>query len=141
MERAAQTLNRLLAAEYGNLVQRLAEADPFVTWPAAEDRAEVRRMCDDSKRHQGELIQAIIRLRGAPVPPTYATSVGGVHYLKLSFLMPQVIAGVRDLVRTYEQAGTTGDREADGLVARILADHQRHLAGLQRLHSNLLQTS
>ena len=140
MERAVQTLNRLLAAEYGNLVQRLAEADPFVTWPAAEDSAEVRRMCEDSKRHQGELIQAIIRLRGAPVPPTYPTSVGGVHYLTLSVLMPQVIAGVRELVKTYEQAGTTGDREADGLIARILADHQRHLASLQRLHSNLLQT-
>ncbi|MBE7506426.1 MAG: hypothetical protein HS101_09095 [Planctomycetia bacterium] len=141
MERAVQTLNRLLAAEYGNLVQRLDEADPFVTWPAAEDRAEVRRMFDDSKQHQRELIQAIIRLRGAPVPPTYPTSVGGVHYLKLSFLMPQVVAGVRDLVKTYEQAGTTGDREADDLVARILADHQRNLASLQRLHSNLLQPS
>lgn len=140
MERAVQTLNRLLTAEYGNLVQRLAEADPFVTGQSSEDRAEVQRMLADIKRHQQELIQMILRLRGSPVPPTYPTDMGGVHYLKLSYLMPQVIAGVRELVRTYEQAGTTGDREADGLVARILADHQRHLAGLQRLHSNLFQT-
>lgn len=140
MERAVQTLNRLLAAEYGNLIQRLAEADPFVTGQSAADHAEAERMLEDIKRHQRELAQMIIRLRGAPVPPNYPTSLGGVHYLKLSYLMPQVIAGVRELVRLYEQAGTTGDPEADALVARILADHQRHLATLQRLHSNLFQT-
>ena len=140
MERAVQSLNRLLAAEYGNLIQRLAEADPFVSGQSAADHAEVQRMLEDIKRHQRELAQMIIRLRGAPVAPSYPTSLGGVHYLKLSYLMPQVIAGVRDLVRLYEQAGTTGDDEADALVARILGDHQRHLATLQRLHSNLFQT-
>lgn len=139
MERAVDTLNRLLAAEYGSLVRRLAEADPFVTWPAAEDKAEVKRMQADIDRHERDLAQVIIKLRGAPVTAGYPTSVGGVHYLKLSFLMPQVIANVRDLIRAYEQAGTTGDREADALISRNLEDHKRHLANLQHIHTNLFQ--
>lgn len=139
MERAVDTLNRLLAAEYGSLVRRLGEAAPFVSWRSASDRAEIRRILSDSEAHQRELIQMIIRLRGAPIPPTYPTAVGGVHYLRLTFLMPQVIAGVRDLVRLYETVGTTGDRDADALCGRILENHKRHLANLQRIHSNLFQ--
>lgn len=137
MERAIDTLNRLLAAEYGNLARRLSEADPYVTWPAAEDRAAIQRILADVDRHVAGLARRIIDLRGAPVPPTYPTASGGVHYLKLSFLMPQVIADVKDLVRLYESTGTTGDREADALLVRNLEDHRRHLAELQRLHANL----
>lgn len=137
MERAADTLNRLLTAEYGNLARRLAEADPYVAWPAAEDRAAVKRMFTDLDRHIAELTRRIIALRGAPATPQYPTAMGGVNFLKLSYLMPQVIADARNLVRLYESTGTTGDREADALLARNLEDHKRHLAELKRLHANL----
>lgn len=139
MERAVDTLNRLLAAEHGSLVRRLEEAAPFVSWRSASDRAEIQRMFSDTECHQRDLIQMIIRLRGAPLPPTYPTAVGGLHYLRLSYLMPQVIAGVRDIVDLYESVGTTGDRDADALCGRILENHKRHLANLQRIHSNLFQ--
>lgn len=141
MERSVDTLNRLLAAEQGSLVRRLAEADPFVTWRAADDKAEIRRMIADIERHERDLARMILKLRGAPIPPTYPTSAGGVHYLKLSYLMPQVIANVRQIIRAYEEAGTTGDREADALIARHLEDHKRHLANVQRIHADAFQTS
>lgn len=139
MEPAIETLNRLLDAEYGNLVHRLGESSPFVTWPAAADRAVVEKIVGDVRRHQHELVEMILALRGAPVPPRYPTSMGGVHYLKLSFLIPQVIAGMRQLVKLYESAGSTGRPQADALIARILTDHKRHLAELERLHANLAQ--
>lgn len=139
MEPAIETLNRLLDAEYGSLVHRLGESNPFVTWPAAADRAVVEKIVADVGRHQHELVEMILSLRGAPVPPSYPTSTGGVHYLKLSFLMPQVIASMRQLVQTYETAGSTGRPQADALISRILADHKRHLAELDRLHANLAQ--
>ena len=63
--------------------------------------------------------------------------VGGVHYLNLSYLMPQVIAGLRSLIQLYEKLGPTGSAEADGLVSRLLSDHKRHLAELEKMHSNL----
>ncbi len=141
MERALDTLNRLLEAEHGNLIQRLAEAGPFVNWGAAEDKALIQRMIAAVRRHQGELADMILKLRGSPPPLTYPTDLGGVNFLKLSFLIPRVIAGVRELVRTYESSGTTGHPDADALIARILDDHRGHLAALERRHANLVETT
>lgn len=132
-----QLLNTLLEAEYGNLIQRLGEAAPHVDWPAAADSLLVQRMLEDHRRHERELAEMILRLRGSPIPPTYPTSVGGVHYLRLEYLMPQVIAGVKELIRTYETCGGAAHPEADAVLARNLADHKRHLAELTRLHANL----
>jgi hypothetical protein len=130
------TLNALLAAEYGSLVHRLAEASAHVTWPAAGDHQIVVQMLRETQAHQAALAGAIIALRGSPRPPTYATSVGGLHYLKLSYLMPQVIAGVRGLVRLHESA-RLADAQAAEVVRRNLEDHRRHMAELERLHTNL----
>ncbi|HKQ46909.1 MAG TPA: hypothetical protein VJZ71_02440 [Phycisphaerae bacterium] len=139
MEHAVDTLNRLLDAESSSLVHRLSESNPFVTWPAAADRAVVERIVADVGRHRRELVEMILTLRGAAVPPRYPSSMGGVHYLKLSYLMPQVITSVRELVKTYESAGSTGRPQADALIARLLADYQRHLAELEKMHANLAQ--
>ena len=139
MDLAVDILNRLLIAEYGSLIHRLAEASPYVSWRSTEHHAAIQRMLADVKRHQHELAGMIVRLRGAPAPRTYPTSVGGVHYLKLSYLMPQVIAGARDLVQLYEQAGTTGDGDADALIARNLEDHRRHLRELEQIYAGLHQ--
>ena len=141
MDHAVDTLNRLLAAESGSLIHRLGESNPFVNTPAASDYGIVEKMLADVKRHRHELVEVILSLRGAPVPPRYATDLGGVHYLKLSFLMPQVIANVRQLVKAYESAGPTGRPQADALIARILADHKRHLAELEKLHANIAQSA
>ncbi len=132
--RAIDILNRLLEAEYGNLIQRLGEAGAFVTWRSAGDKLLVDRMLADHRRHERDLAQAILALRGSPISPTYPTAMGGVHYLKLDFLMPQVIESVENLVRLYETTGTTGHREADVVINRNLADHRRHLAELRKLH-------
>lgn len=130
-------LNTLLAAEYGSLLHRLSECNPFVTWPAADDRAMIQRMLADARAHRHDLANLILKLRGSPVASTYPTSVGGVHYLNLSYLMPQVIAGLRGLIQQYERLGPTGNSEADALVSRLLSDHKRHLAELEKMHSNL----
>jgi len=130
------TLNALLAAEYSGLVHRLAEAGAHVTWPAAGDHQIVQQMLRETQAHHAALAESILRLRGSPRPPTYPTSVGGVHYLKLSFLMPQVIANVRNLVRLYEAARII-DKAAALIVRRHLDEHRRHLGELERIHANL----
>lgn len=132
---AVDTLNALLGAEFASLIPRLGEASPFVTWPAAEDQALLRRMITDAQTHQRDLTQLILKLRGSPNPPRFSSEAGGVHYVKLSYLMPEVIEGVRRLIAAYESAGSTGSAEADSLIARQLADYQRHLAALERLHT------
>jgi hypothetical protein len=140
-DQPVRVLNALLAAEYANLIQRLGEATPFVTGSAAADSLLVQQMLADHRRHLRDLAAMIQRLRGTPVPPNYPTSIGGVHYLRLDYLMPQVIAGLRRLIQTYETCGGAGHPEADALIAGILADHRRHLAELQRLHANLFQSA
>lgn len=130
-------LNRLLAAEYESLVPRLAQADPFVSMPAAGDRAMLVRMAADSRAHERGLIELIIRLRGAPVPRRFAMQSGGVHYVGLSHLIPALIEDLRRLVAAYESVGTSGVAEADALIGRFLDEHRRHLSILETMHGNL----
>ena len=134
-------LNRLLRAEYGSMLFRLHEASPHVTWTSAGDRLLIDRMMNDERTHERELIDAILDRRGAPAPRNFPTNTGEVHYLDLTYLMPQVLASKRELVRIYESAGNTGDPAADALRSRILDNHRRHLAGLDRLHSDLASTA
>lgn len=130
-------LNRLLAAEYESLVPRLAQSDPFVSMPTAGDRAMLERMAKNARAHERDLIELILRLRGAPVPRRFATRSGGVHYVGLSHLIPALIEDLRRLVATYESAGMTGAAEADTLIGRIGAEHRRHLSTLESMHGNL----
>jgi len=130
-------LNRLLHAENCSLVSRLREAGPFVSQGAAKDRLLVDRMLADEREHERGLAEMILALRGTPDPGPVPIEAGGLHYLTLSFLMPQIIASKEDLIRTYEAAGSTGIAQADSLKNRYLENHRRHLRDLQRLHGGL----
>lgn len=132
---AVDTLNDLLGAEFASLIPRLGEAAPFVTWPAAEDQALLCRMLADSQTHQRELTQLILKLRGSPNPPRYDVDTGGLHYVKLSHLVPEVIESLRRLIATYESAGATGSADADTLIARHFKTYQQHLVRLEELHT------
>ncbi|MBK8267319.1 MAG: hypothetical protein IPK83_03060 [Planctomycetes bacterium] len=137
-ERAIEVLNRLLAAEFESVAPRLAQADPYVSLPSSDDQAVVANMLRDVTTHERELTQMILSLRGAPVTRRFATDSGGMHYVRLSHLMPSVLANIKQLISLYESsAGTTGSREADGLISRILDNYRRHFAGLEELHANL----
>jgi len=133
-QNAVDALNDLLAAEYESLIPRLAQADPYVSWPAADDRALIEQMLADVEAHKRDLTQLILKLRGSPVPPRYSTETGGLHYVQLSYLMPAVIQSVREMIAAYESAGPTGSAEADALNARHLADYRRYLTHLEKLH-------
>lgn len=135
-----ETLNRLLRAEYESPIPRLAEAAPFVNWPAAADRARIEPMLKDARSHEQALTELILKLRGAPAPPRYETRTGGMHYVDLVHLMPGIIDGLRRLIRAYESVGITGNAEADALIANNLSTYQHHLANLVRTHTNLVST-
>lgn len=128
-------LNRLLEAESTSILARLGDAEPFVGWPATADRVRVERVIADSETHRGDLARAILDLRGCPVTPRCPLAFGGVNFLSLSHLMPDVVSGIRGLVRLYE-ASHTGHGEVDALIARILQDHRRHLVEMERASSD-----
>jgi len=131
-ERAIEILNKLLDAEHLSFIQRLSEACPFVSGPEASQWAMVGEMVAAAEARQRELTQLILKLRGSPVPPRRAADTTSIHYVKLSFLMPKIIAAVRELVQLYTSAGRTGNADADSLVGRSLADHKRFLAEIER---------
>jgi hypothetical protein len=141
-ERAVEILNRLLLAEYESVAPRLAQADPYVSLPSSEDRAVVANMLRDVTTHERDLTGMILSLRGAPVTRRFSTDSGAMHYVRLSTLMPSVLANMRQLISLYESAaGTTGSREADGMISRILDNYRRHYAALEKLHANLAATA
>ena len=140
-EQAVKILNDFLAAESASLVSRLRECDAYVAWTAAQDGLVIDRITADSAAHRHELVETILKLRGQPRPAQFKTMPRSEHYLRLDFLMPQMVKSMKSLAATYASAGPTGNVEADALVARILADHMRHLAELERLQGKLYQPS
>ena len=137
-ERVVDTLNNLLAAEYASILPRLRQSDPFVSLSAAADRTEAQGLMQDNQRHEGELSNLIMDLRGAPVPPAYDIDTTGYHYVTLEYLVPQIIQSVQSLIASYTSAGSTGHAKADALISRNLDDYQRRLKSLEKMHSNLV---
>ena len=130
-------LNRVLAAEYESLLPRLKESDPWVSLNSADDGAELIATVRDAESNVRELNEMILDLRGAPVSRRAATASSSVHYVNLSYLMPAILADLRRLISIYESAaGTTGHRQADALLSRILENYRRHLAALDKIHPN-----
>jgi len=134
-------LKSLLHAEHSSLVNSLREAGPFVSQATARERQLVDRMLADETDHERGLAEMIISLRGTPDVGTVPIEVGGLNYLTLSFLLPQIIASKTNLIRTYESAGATGIPHVDGMKNRFLDDHCRHLRDLQRLHGGMIATA
>lgn len=140
-EHAIEILNNLLAAEYASLLPRLRQSNPFVTLAATEDREAVDRLIKDSERHERDLADLIMDLRGAPVPISYDIDTTSFHYITLEYLVPQILQNVHLLIDRYAGAGTTGNRQADALIGRHLADYQTHLKALEKMHGNLVAQS
>jgi hypothetical protein len=136
-ESTVHILNDLLEAEYSTLSQHLAESSPFVSMQSAEDQALLKRIGADAKEHEQALADLIFRLRGTPRPPRMPTELGGIHYLTLSYLMPQIVAGLKALVRKYESASSCGNPEADALISRIGSKYRKQLGELEARHQQL----
>ena len=137
MPDAVSILNKLLHAEHSSLVNRLREAGPFVSQATAKERLVVDEMLADEVNHERGLADFIIQFRGTPDPGTVPTEVGGLHYLTLSFLLPQIIKSKESLIRAYESAGSTGLQRVDDFKNRCLEDHRRHLQDLRRIHGGM----
>lgn len=136
-ERTVDILNDLLEAEFSTLSQHLGECSPFVSMQSAEDQALLKRIGAEAREHQQAVADLIFRLRGTPRPPRMPTELGSIHYLTLAYLMPQIIAGLKALVRRYETASGTGNPEADALISRIAAKYRTQLAELEGRHQAL----
>ncbi|MBX3396201.1 MAG: hypothetical protein KF841_12630 [Phycisphaerae bacterium] len=133
-DQSVNVLNRLLLAEYESVISRLEQVDPYVSMLTADDRSQISRLLRDAQQHRRELSEMILNLRGAPIPPRYSTVTGGMHYVRLSHLMPEVLADLRRLISVYESAaGTSGNRDADALISTIQQNYRRNLSALEKL--------
>lgn len=128
------TMSRLLQAEQAGLVRLVTEAGAFVSSARAADRTRVERIAEDEREHERAMARLILERGGSIGPATLPTDAGGLHFLDLCHLLPLLIADERRLIRSFESAESTGDEQADALVSRILEDHVRHLAELDKLH-------
>jgi hypothetical protein len=134
-EQVIEMLNRLLAAEYATMIPRLAEAEPFVRPAMTAARAVVQRLIAAYAGHIRGLVEMLLSLRGSPVTPRCSAGATSLHYADLASILPAVVADLRKLVALYEAAPATGRDPVDALIGRILADHRRDLAELDRLYT------
>jgi len=130
-DRAIDTLNRLLVAEYGSILPHLRQSDPFVSLSAADEAAVVDGLVRDNDMHEKALVALVLDLRGKPAPVRYDIDTTGYHYLSLEHLIPIIVEDVRGLVAAYSSAGSTGNSRADRLIAMHLADYESRLNVLQ----------
>ena len=128
-------LNELLQTESASLLARLAEAAPFVPADSADVYAVVQRMVRQTGEHLAWLGRTIHELGGAVAPRRPATNTGELHYLEISYLLPQLVDDCRRLNQAYQDgSGQVGATPAAAeVVGRILTRHTENLAALEQL--------
>jgi len=128
-------LNELLALESHCMIKRLGEAAPFVAWAAAEDVPALEEMVTEQSEHQRRLVEALTLLDGVPQPAVGDTLSGGLHYLDIHYLLPQVIAEKQKLIEAYRRVidKLPADAPVRPALTANLANHQSQLARLQAM--------
>jgi hypothetical protein len=94
-------------------------------------------MVADSEAHRRGLAELILKLRGAPVSPRRGIESSGIHYVKLTHLVPHILAGLRELVAAYDTAGNFANPDALTLIARNRENYRSALAELEERHAHL----
>lgn len=131
--RTPDILNDLLAAETESYTERLLESGNYVSWSIAGRFAALRRIVEEEHDHERWLTEEILRLDAAPRPASHGIDTASAHYLDYESLLPRIIQDKRNLASAYKAALARvppGSLTA-GLLSRILARHEAHLATLQ----------
>jgi hypothetical protein len=128
------TINALLAAESGSLMQRLRESSAYVPPSAADEAFAVQELVDQDAQHAKKLVELLDRLRATPGPRRVMIDTGDLHYNRIHTLIPRLIADQKRLIAAYDsaQAPAAQDPQAADVVSALLASHRTHLAKLEQ---------
>jgi len=128
-------LNELLADELRSLLARLRESTVRVDWGSANESQAVDSMIDEEMEHRAWLADALHDVGGDPAPVTADIGSSNVHYLKLSYVMPQVVEERRRSLGHFESAAAqlTGNDRASSVVTKIIERKRRHVEHLTQL--------
>jgi len=129
-------LNDILAAELRSLLPRLRESTVFVDWASADDLFAVNGMMNEELEHVAWLVDAINDVGGDPAPVTADIRSTGAHYLRLSYILPQVLRERRRALSLFESAApqlAANDR-ASVVASRIIERKRRHVDHLAQLN-------
>lgn len=134
-ETVIEILNELLQHESRSLLPRLKESIVFVTWASAGEHRDVGAMIDEEMEHRAWLAEAIGDLGGDPLPGSADIRSSNVHYLELSYVLPQVLVERRRSLTFYESAAEqlSSNERAAAVVAKIVARKRRHVERLSEL--------
>lgn len=122
-------------AECASLLSHMHHSQPFVSWLDASDRDVVLRMVAEEDNHKHQLADVLLSLDEVPPPGRFGLETSAVAYLHLNSLLPRLVADKRRLIAAYEalSPSAAANREAAGLVSRLLERHRAHLAELERI--------
>ena len=136
-EAAIDLLNDLLQHEERSLLPRLRESRVFVSWAYAGELQAVQRMIDEENEHRRQLVEAITRLGGDPLPVSADIKSAGIHFLRLDFVLPRVVESHRSLRVAYETAAsrTPSNPVVSEVVSSIIECHRKHGEQLEQLAS------
>ncbi len=139
-----EVLNRLFAAEGGNLLPRLMEIGVFVSAALAEELEQVQQMIAETAVHQGWLIEAIEDADGAVLPAGVDPGSSNLYYLALPAVLPRVIERLEEIVRLYREALKEPKRltpKAFEVVSRIAHRHQQYLEQFRQIEARRRECS
>jgi len=138
-------LGELLDAERQSLLQRVAEADPFITDDQQRLAEVIQQMASQQERQITDLGRMIVELGGSPEPPAVRldlySQTAHMHYLRLDYLLPNLLDDVNRLLGQYRRLAEqlAPDSPAGQLVRRLRQSWQDHLETLEhhrRAHSD-----
>jgi len=134
-ERVITMVNALLARESCSLMQRLREAEPFISAGSAEAALAIQELVNEDAHHAERLVALLDQLDATPGPRGVEIDTGDLHYNQIHTLLPRLIADQKKFIADYESALTVaaGEPQVTEVLSTVLASHRRHLARLEEL--------
>lgn len=121
----------MIVREHRSLVRAALEARPFVRAGLARNAGLLRSIAESSRRREAELARRLTEADAALPFVSPDIGVMRLHYLKLDYLLAELVRDERGLAEAYRQAAAraVGD-EAKRVLSRFAAEHEEHAAAL-----------
>jgi hypothetical protein len=139
----ADTLNRLLHAERGSLIGRLAESTAFISWTSAEEALALNDMIAQEREQVAWLLDLINDIGESPTPASPDINWTSFHFVDVRYFFPAVIEDLGRRISLCSETAARVAHHADSadVVNRLADRHRHHLDELKTMQAAMQASS
>lgn len=135
-----ETLNKLLAGEFGAIQQYLAHEHIVRNWGYTKLADYIKERTNDERGHANMLMERIVFLEGNPVTDKLpGIFVSNEIPNQLSYDLMSERGAVKDYTDAIFEAEQLQDFTTRDILSKILADEQEHINEIEERQANIAQ--